>query len=102
MKGISRKLLLDFFLFCSKVYRFTCFFGLMIMQQLEHNHRPNYSTLDLVLIVKRLEEVVGRIKEKREVRISKFLCEANDHQTIVLVGIDSCCNTGASQEKHIF
>lgn len=68
-----------------------------MMQQLEHNHGPNYSTLELVRIVKRLEEVVGRIREKREVRISNFVCEASDHRRVVLVGNNSCFNTGTSR-----
>ena len=73
----------------------------MMMQQPEHNRGPNYSTLDLVRIVKRLEEVVGRIKEEREVRISNFVCEACDHRRVVLIGIDSYFNTGTSRGKNI-
>ena len=63
MKEISGKLQLDFF--CLWVFRVNRFFGLIMMQQPEQNNGPNYSALDLELIVKRLEEVVRRIKEKR-------------------------------------
>lgn len=73
----------------------------MMMQQLEHEHGPNHSTVEVVRIVKRLEDVVGRIREKKEVRISNLKCEASDHRRVVLVGINSCFDTGTSRGNNI-